>query len=149
MPPTPTRRQNLVLAALAAAPGASYAPVQVQKLFFLLDENIAASVGGRQFAFVPYDFGPFDAAVYHELEALQRAGFVNIARVGPSAGERRYSLTPAGQTAGDAALARLSDGVRSYIAKVSAWVRKLSFGELVGAIYKAYPAMRANSVFRD
>jgi hypothetical protein len=46
--------------------------VQVQKLFFLLDENIAADLGGRQFSFEPYDYGPFDRAVYSELELLAR-----------------------------------------------------------------------------
>jgi hypothetical protein len=145
---TLSRRRNTILAALAAERGASFAPVQVQKLFYLLDENVADAVGGRLFDFKPYDYGPFDAAVYHELDALQRAGYVDIGWHGPSAGNRRYSLTPAGQTAGEAALAGLSAGVRNYIGKVSAWVRSLSFAQLVGAIYKAYPAMRANSVFR-
>ena len=49
-----THRQELVLAALASRPGTGFAPVQVQKLFFLIDENIAESIGGKQFAFEPF-----------------------------------------------------------------------------------------------
>ena len=40
-------RQKVVLAALAAEQSSSFAPVQVQKLFFLLDQNIAADFGAR------------------------------------------------------------------------------------------------------
>jgi hypothetical protein len=58
-----TRRQEVVLAALAAQPDHDYAPVQVQKLFFLADQNISSQMGGRLFAFEPYNYGPFDAVV--------------------------------------------------------------------------------------
>jgi hypothetical protein len=149
MPDGLSRRQELILAALAAESGAAFAPVQVQKLFFLVDENIANEIGGRAFAFAPYDYGPFDRAVYQELGTLCRMGFVNIEDVGPSAGRRRYSLTPHGQAAGEQALNSLSAIARDYIAKVSAWVRSMSFAQLVGAIYRSYPEMRVNSVFRD
>jgi hypothetical protein len=144
-----TPRQNVVLAALATHSGAEFAPVQVQKLFFLMDENIAGSLGGKQFNFEPYDFGPFDSAVYKELDALERAGFVRVERRGPAAGARRYSLTLEGQRAGEAALQDLAAGIRKYISDTSAWVRGLSFAQLVGSIYKAYPQMREKSIFRD
>ena len=73
-----TPRQKVVLAALAAERSSAFAPVQVQKLFFLLDQNIAADFGGRQFNFEPYDYGPFDRAVYSELEALAQKELVAI-----------------------------------------------------------------------
>lgn len=140
-------RQRLVLAALAAEQSASFAPVQVQKLFFLLDRNVAADIGGPQFSFEPYDYGPFDRAVYSELEALSRAGLV---RIEPAAGadRRKYSLTPEGFNLGAAALARFSPRAREYIVRAASWVRSISFSELVGAIYKQYPEMKINSVFR-
>ncbi len=143
-----TRRQELVLAALAADGGAEFAPVQVQKLFFLIDENLARALGGRQFSFEPYDYGPFDRAVYSELESLARADLVRVIDIGPSNGRRRYALTPAGQEAGRHALAKLHPEVQEYLAKVSAWVRSLGFAQLVGWIYEKYPHMRVNSVFR-
>lgn len=144
-----TDRQKFVLAALATDPDAEFAPVQVQKFFFLLDENLSGIIGTRQFAFEPYDYGPFDKAVYRELEILQNQGLVNIEQVGASAGQRRYSLTPRGQQAGEQALSQRPEFARQYMVELSAWVRSLSFAQLVGSIYKAYPNMRENSVFQD
>jgi hypothetical protein len=144
-----TPRQNVVLAALATHSGAEFAPVQVQKLFFLIDENISGALGGKQFAFEPYDFGPFDSDVYQELNALERNGLVRIEWYGPSKGQRRYALTPAGQEAGTSVLKKFGPEVQKYIADTSAWVRSLSFPQLVGSIYKAYPHMREKSVFKD
>ncbi len=142
-------RGELVLGALAAAgENAVFAPVQVQKLFFLLDENLADLIGGRQFAFEPYDYGPFDKAVYHELEALEHRGLVDVSRAGASAGRRRYSLTPRGEEEGRRALAELPEPASDYMTDLAAWVRGLSFAQLVGSIYKAYPHMRENSIFQ-
>ena len=149
MPYDLTQRQKVVLAALAAERGASFAPVQAQKLFFLIDENIPDELGGRQFDFEPYDYGPFDKAVYQELEALERLGLAQIVHYGPSAGARRYFLTPLGQQIGEEVLASLSGAACDYIIQLSSWVRNLSFAELVGAIYRAYPHMRENSVFQE
>jgi hypothetical protein len=142
-----TPRQKIVLAALAAEPDASFAPVQVQKLFFILDRNIAGDLGGQQFAFEPYDYGPFDRAVYSELEQLAQLGLVAI-QSSSGAERRKYSLTPAGHARGKANLDNLGPRARNYMSRVSAWVRSLSFAELVGAIYNQYPAMKANSIFR-
>ena len=139
-------RQEFVLAALAAESGATFAPVQVQKLFFLFDQNIAEELGGKQFAFEPYDYGPFDKAVYRELEDLARLDLVRIESA-PIRGRRAYGLTLAGQQRGDEVLERLSPVVRDYLRQVSRFVRSLSFAELVGTIYRAYPSMRENSVF--
>ena len=66
-----TPRQELVLAALAAGESNSeLSPVQAQKLFFLIDQNVSASIGGQQYNFQAYDYGPFDRAVYSDLDWL-------------------------------------------------------------------------------
>jgi len=144
-----THRQKMVLAGLAAAHGQTFAPVQIQKLFFILDENIANQIGGRQFRFEPYHFGPFDRSVYDEVKALSRKGLANVESLGPWAGSRIYYLTPAGQTEGESILKILPASATDYIKKAGDWVRSLSFEELVGSIYKAYPHMKANSIFVD
>ena len=142
-----TSRQRVALAALASVPGAHFAPVQVQKMFFLLDENIANDFGGKQFNFEPYDYGPFDKAVYQELDFLKSIGLVDIAYVSPGAGGRRYFLTDEGQEFGAAILADLPGGAEAFMREVAEWVRRLSFAQLVGSIYKAFPHMRARSIF--
>jgi len=143
-----SQRQKIMLAALAAGNESAFAPVQVQKLFFLLDQNIAPDLGGKQFSFEPYDYGPFDRDVYSELEALARRGFVTIEATA-GADRRKFLLTPAGYENGRQALRKLSSRAQNYLPRVSSWVRSLNFAELVGAIYKQYPDMKVNSVFRD
>jgi uncharacterized protein len=51
-------RQDLVLAALAAAGGnATFAPVQIQKFFFLIDREGAHLFGGPHFNFMRTTMG--------------------------------------------------------------------------------------------
>jgi uncharacterized protein len=142
-----SQRQMIVLAALAVESGSVFAPVQVQKLFFLLDQNLASDLGGKQFSFEPYDYGPYDRAVYSELETLALRGLVTIEATA-GAGRRRFSLTAAGYEAGQKVLRQLTPRAQDYLVRVSSWVRSLSFAELVGAIYQQYPDMKVNSVFR-
>ena len=138
-------RKQLMLAALAPAEGSLHRPVQVQKLFFLIDRNIPQSVNGPHFNFQPYSYGPFDKAVYEELEAMQVEGYVDIV---PDVTWRSYKLTSIGQQIGDELLATLPAEVQDYIKTISTVVRRLSFTQLVSAIYKEYPEMRRNSVFQ-
>ena len=68
------RVDRYVLAVLSTAGGAEWTPVQLQKIFFLLDQTIGPALGGPKFNFEPYDYGPFDAEVYRRVEALQATG---------------------------------------------------------------------------
>ena len=141
------RRSDYALAVLSAAgEQASFSPVQVQKLFFILDREIPNLVGGPYFAFEPYDFGPFDKDVYREIEILELDDRVEQSGGGSY---RRYSLTTAGLTEGRTLLAGLQAPVRDYIAEIAAWVRSLSFSQLVSAIYRDYPEMKEKSIFQQ
>ncbi len=139
-------RNELVIAAMSPARDGVFSPVQVQKLFFLLDENISAQTKGPHFRFEPYDYGPFDAKVYRVLESLEEQGLVAITPSNRWA-SRTYRLTGQGVTKGQQALKRLPAEVQTYIDTIVQFVRSLSFAELVSAIYSAYPKMKVNSVF--
>ncbi|MGC4088423.1 MAG: hypothetical protein QM756_11105 [Polyangiaceae bacterium] len=139
-------RNDYVLAVLSTGNGQAFTPVQVQKLFFLLDAKAATELGGKQFNFAPYDYGPFDGEVYRVLENLQQGGYVTINRTG---GVRTYQLSSAGETRGAEALPLLSGKVQEFARSCSDFVRRLSFADLVSAIYREFPEMRANSIFRD
>lgn len=139
-------RQDLILAALAAGgQGATFEPVQVQKLFFLIDREIPAAVDGPHFDFRPYDYGPFDSAVYTELERLAKDELVMITM----GYYRSYALTDSGYQRGAEELNALPEKARAFIEHAAKWVRALSFNQLVSAIYKKYPDMKAASVFRQ
>ena len=141
-------KKEFVLAALAASSGAEYTPVQVQKLFFVVDREISQVVGGPFFNFIAYDYGPFDSDVYNVLRQLEEDGNVQTLYYSPS-GFRRYKLTAQGQVKGVGIFQGLDKKVSDYITTLSDKIRKLSFAELVSAIYQAYPEMKANSVFRS
>lgn len=139
-------RSEILLAGLAAGgENATYTPVQVQKLFFLLDREAAPALGGPFFNFVPYDYGPFDQGVYAGLDDLARRDLASIQNTGRY---RVYGLSPGGQSEGRRILAAMQPATRDYVANVANWVRQLSFQQLVASIYNRYPDMKANSVFR-
>jgi uncharacterized protein len=76
-------RSEILLAGLAAGgENATYTPVQVQKLFFLLDREAAAVLDGPHFDFQPYDYGPFDRDVYVGLENLSREDLAVVHNTG-------------------------------------------------------------------
>lgn len=139
-------KEKMVLAGLAAGCGHFHTPVQVQKLFFLIDRNASHLVGGPFFNFEPYNYGPFDATIYRVLEKLGTEGLVEIAKDGTM---NAYGLTVQGREEGDKILSVLQPSTTEYIKHVSAFVRGLSFSQLVSAIYKAYPEMKENSVFQQ
>ena len=139
-------KREIILAALATADGAIHTPVQVQKLLFLIDKKISHLVGGPYFNFVPYTYGPFDIGIYRLLEELEEKEEVEIIR-NPTLRWSKYRLTIKGQEKGMEVLKEMDQKAADYIKELSLFVRKLSFAELVSAIYKEYPEMKENSVF--
>jgi hypothetical protein len=139
-------RSEILLAGLAAAgENANFTPVQVQKLFFLIDREAANLLEGPHFDFQPYDYGPFDSAVYNGIEDLAR---LDLARVQSTGRYRVYALSQSGFQEGIRLLNTAPQHARDYIVNVAHWVRQLSFEQLVASIYNRYPEMKARSVFR-
>jgi uncharacterized protein YwgA len=138
-------RHDLVLAALSPAKNGLYTPVMVQKLFFLIDRVIPKLVGGPYYNFVPYNYGPFDAEVYNDLENLAHQGHVQIIL---EEKWRNYALTESGLQRGEKSFGLFDPKAQEFIIAASETVRRLSFTELVSAIYKKYPDMQKNSVFQ-
>jgi hypothetical protein len=144
----PMNRRDLVLAMLACADGRPYTPVQIQKAIFIVCDKVPSLVDrGPPFHFEPYDYGPFDAAVYGEIELLASQGLATIAPSG-SGRWNNYAATDAGLIHGQEVLDRLEEREYEFLHRISGWVQTQSFSSLVRSIYEAYPAMRANSIFR-
>jgi uncharacterized protein len=139
-------REDIVLATFAVSSGAFHSPVQVQKLLFLIDRNLKGEIGGPYFHFVPYNYGPFDKAVYDVLEKLSDQNLVEIVTRNAW---REYALTESGIRRGNAILKDLSLKATKYIEDSSKFVLSLGFTDLVSSIYKAYPEMKRNSVFQE
>lgn len=141
-----TSPSDWLLLALAHREGRKLTPVQVQKVMFLLGKEMPKIVGADFYKFVPYNYGPFDPAIYRNLEALAEREMVLIEGAGAA---RSYSVTPLGLHRAKA-LARDADpkGIE-YLRAVVDWAASLSFTGLVRAIYRDYPEFKENSVFSD
>lgn len=140
-------REQLVLAALAASNGATHTPVQVQKLVFLIQKRVGVPIAGPWFNFEPYDYGPFDAAVYDALDHWDSQGMVETI-TSPNLRWKKYRATVEGSQEGQRILSSLDHSSADYIRELSAWVRRLSFADLVSSIYSEYPEMREHSIFQ-
>ncbi|HMF13229.1 MAG TPA: hypothetical protein VKE94_13020 [Gemmataceae bacterium] len=139
-------RSDWNLLVLAAASGERLQPVHLQKILFLLGENCPRTTGSSYYRFAPYHYGAFDADVYRDAERLESQGLALMWRV--PGGWKEYAVSPAGLTRARELEARLSPAVRRYVQQLVNWARGLSFGDLVSAVYKAYPWTKANSIFR-
>ena len=143
------KREEMLLAVLAAAGGRPYQPVQIQKVMFLLDRNVPELItDGERYHFEPYDYGPFDKQVYKDAEQLSFFDLVEITH-SPNGRWKRYAASGEGWERGRAILDDLPAAHRSYIEAISQWVRSLGFNQLVKSIYEAYPEMKTNSIFAE
>ena len=132
--------------AMAPAGRRQFTLVQMQNLMFLIDRELTGDIPGAPFfEFQPNDYGPFDRGVYDELADLERDGMAEILR---DSDLRTYRLTSSGLQRGGELLTQQNSWVAEGITQYSEWVRRLTFAELVTAIYKKYPEMKANTVFR-
>jgi hypothetical protein len=121
-------------------------PVQIQKAMFLMEAEAKQFVGHGFYKFVPYNYGPFDANVYHDLDVLATQRLATSAPE-PGRGWKMYAATPAGMAAATKAKQGANAKGVAFLEKVVDWVSSLSFPDLVRAIYDKYPKFKANSVF--
>lgn len=140
-------REEIVAAAFAAAGSeASFDPIRVQKLLFLIDRVVSERIGGPFFHFRPYHYGPFDKAVYRVIKAMVAAGDIGIRASGDYP---LYFLTQAGYRRGKATLASFPDPVADYFRRAARWIRFMPYRRMLAAIFREYPEMAANSVMRQ
>jgi hypothetical protein len=141
-------RDEVLLVMLALADGRLLTPVQIQKSLFLASEEVGdAFRSTSKYKFEPYDYGPFDKQVYADAQALAAKGLVSIGT--DPRGWSTYAATADGLRRAADLRARLKGGQHEMLGRIVGVVRKLSFTQLVSAIYKKYPRMRERSVFRD
>ena len=141
-----TERKAFMLAAMSPAGRDAYSPVQVHKLFFLLDENVVRHTRAPYFKFQPHDYGPLDMEIYGELKQLEKEGLIEMTVPG-SLGIWTYRLTKDGYLIGKEAFRGLEEPIQDYIEKIVHFIRSLSLVELMSFIYQMYPEMTKNCVF--
>ena len=139
------RRHWLLLAIGLSDNGLS--PVLTQKTMFLLGKEAGDYLGEEEFyTFIPYDYGPFDSAIYTDVEELIRQGFVTQEGV-PGRSWSMYRLTPQGQRVVEKLQSLGHSAAVAYLGSVVKWATSQSFSGLLRAIYAKYPDYQARSVF--
>lgn len=140
------RDWTLLVVATAKAP---VQPVQLQKSIFLLSRNLtSAQLQCADFyKFEPYDYGPFCSEVYSDAKRLEVEGLLLI-RVPASPRFNHYEATEQGVLRARELKAHLDGETAAYLDTAVQFTQALSFTQLVTSIYKAYPDMKINSVFR-
>lgn len=142
------KRRDILLAALSTA-DRPFQPVHLQKALFLVDDKLPhLFTHDQRYGFQPYDYGPFDQAVYADADILKAQGLVHIDQE-PGQPHRTYAVTDAGREQGGRILRQMQQNDAGMIARIVGIVTKMSFRELVSSIYRAYPHMKVNSVFKE
>ncbi|RPH95187.1 hypothetical protein EHM69_05255 [candidate division KSB1 bacterium] len=141
------QKRDWLLLILDSAEGRSLSPVQLQKTLFLLKEKAPNVVGDGFYNFIPYNYGPFDAAIYSDAEALQAE---NLVAISAPTGQRwkNYSLTQQGADTVRRLKENLNTQHADYLRKLVGWVLAKDFNTLLRWIYTQYPRYRKNSVFQ-
>lgn len=135
---------RLVLAALASGgKDATFGPLHIQKLLFLIDAEIPDLTDGPHFRFRPGEYGPFDETVHTVLEDLADSSLVVASH---RHRYRAYALTRNGRLTGDAVLAALPTDATRFMKDAATWLRFSTFRRILSVIYRRYPDMAVNSV---
>jgi hypothetical protein len=140
-------RSDWALLVIAAAKGEPFDPIQLQKALFLLGENLALNGKEDYYSFQPYNYGPFDKAVYADASSLAEKGYINAARMHGRSWSS-YCVTPPGLSEAEKLRSKLEESQCEFIDSLVSWLRKLSFEQLLSYIYQKYPSFAQNSMFR-
>ena len=136
------KREEVLLAIIAAGNEIGLTPVKLQKVTFLVSEEFETALPANFYAFDKCDFGPYCADISRDAEMLEYWGQVDIVPTG-SREMRKYLIA----NAANFCQPELPPKLSQFIIDTVEWAQAQSFEELVRSIYFMYPEYRANSVF--
>ena len=139
------RKVDWLLAAIAQAGDRGLSPIQIQKTMFLLKMEAAAHMPSHFYTFEPYNYGPFDAAIYRDVDLLVLGGLVREEAAGSY---KKYVITAAGLKQANSLIAKLSTKPKKYLQSLVGWISKVSFHQLLRSVYAKYPKYATKSLFR-
>lgn len=134
----PDNKSDYILSIFFLKPEEVFSPVQVQKLFFLLDKRLDLNF----FDFKPYHYGPYSHELTNLLDTM--SAFDESIEKKDINGITHYQLSASYLSNTQS---WMSEKQRKFILSMIGFVKKLSFKQLCMAIYKEFPEMAENSVF--
>ena len=145
---TPLRNRDVTVLVIAAAGSTGLTPVQLMKSVFLISKTGLSDLPSNFYPFFAYNYGPFHPDVYRDVEMLVSEGLVYEDRPAERSWSK-YVITTTGTEYAHDLKRRISPEFSKYLDEVVAWVKSLTFNQLLRAIYAKYPEMRENSVFQE
>jgi len=129
--------------ALGASGPEELDPVRVQKGMFLLSERGPAR---GLYKFRAYDWGPFSSAIYGDLEAMTRQGYLDELQQ-PGRTWSMYRVTPSGHELASGMARQIGDANVGWLRSAREFLTTRSFAQLLRDIYEEYPDFAVNSRF--
>lgn len=120
-------------------------PIRIQKGLFLL------SMRGPErglYSFQPYNWGPFSAQVYGDLDALRLMRLVAAEEV-PGRSWRRYRTTEEGDTQARRVAETIGLAATQWLAQTRQFVTSRPFVRLLEDIYAMYPNYASKSMLTN
>lgn len=140
-----TRRDWLLL--FLDLPGGPYEMDQLRAMkgMFLFNQE-AQIAKSETYDFSAYSYGPFDSAVYRDLDGLEADGLLTKR---PASGNRRiFALTQAGSDHAQQLSVGVAAGVLEQLTEIKRLVTSLSFTDLLRNVYSRYPDYAVRTVAR-
>ena len=136
-------REDLLLLIAKGAEDAPYPfdAIRAMKSAFIVSQRGLSEWCGL-FDFQPYDYGPFDAAVYQSRDSLLSQGLLER-----SGGYDACVLTAEGQDRVRELEAQLGENA-DWLKRIGQWASSRSFAQLLREVYSEYPEFAAKSIAR-
>lgn len=122
-------------------------PIRIQKTLFKLARE-ADLPRGEAYVFRPYNWGPFSAQIYQDVDHLVLAGVAERVPQ-PGASWASYRLTASGRSIAAGLREKADPEALRALERISAWVDDRPFGQLLRDLYADYPEMAEQSLFRQ
>lgn len=121
--------------------------IRVMKGMFLLSKE-GPSAARNLYAFRPYDYGPFDAQVYQDLDQLAQELLVECEPIDPGSNRKLYRLTARGEQRYRALAASVDTSELNDVREAKRVTTSKSFLGLLEYVYDRYPEYSVRSVLR-
>ncbi len=125
----------------------SLEPLRIMKGLFLVSQRGGSGLGGL-YQFKPYDYGPFTADIYADLELLGLRGLVAQEAVAGRSW-RMYRPTTDGIERAATLASELRPADTATLDDAYRFVTTRGFLQLLRDIYAEYPAYAINTVVQD
>jgi uncharacterized protein YwgA len=113
-------------------------PLQLQRGLFLFQELTKGPLSSF-YSFSPYNQGPFDSAIYRDVEALAESGLVVI-REAKGRHWQVFSATEKGLQQARIAESELSSRTMNLLGQTMSWIQKQSISKIFRGVPAHFPS---------